>query len=203
MRTQADVSRRRRAWTSGVLAWSAVLWGLPGPAWSDEDVVLKAGQRVRVTLGQPLPGIAGAGDTLEGSVQSIDENHMVVARPASADTTQTVTVPRAAIHQLDVQERAGNHGRAALYGGLVGLGVGLVAVAAASGGSVNQNGYGPSSAGAAALLVGILGAPVGALVGVACGHDGEWRTKVPLGGIRLAVAPTQGHGTRIAFTKTF
>jgi len=107
---------KKRSFMAAVVLLSAtVLSGLPGQVIADEAVTSGAGQWIRVTTSSDLPGIAKLGARLEGTLQRLDENRLVLER---GPNREVVTVPRAAIARVDTRERKSSRGKGAAFGGL-------------------------------------------------------------------------------------
>ncbi|SRR6266568_3291434 len=186
--------------TIGALVCGTLLIGLPGQTLGD-DAKRPVGHWIRVTTNSDIAGIAKAGTRLEGLLQSLDENSLVVARNSRS---QPVIVPRAAIARLDVRERASSRGKAAL----IGAGVGLVA--GVSTGVASGNDECASifknlcwSAGQKAAIYSVLTVPAGALLGLAFGHGSQWQENVPVERLRLSFGAAPGRGLRLAVTRVF
>jgi hypothetical protein len=193
--------KKRSHMLAVVLVSVTVLSGLPGQVVGDEVVTLEAGQWIRVTTSSDLPGIAKGGARLEGTLQHLGENSLVLER---GPNREAVTVPRAAIAHLDIRQRVSSRGKGALIGAAVGLAAG-VSIGLASGSDTNCS-FIPSlcfSAGAKAAIYSVLTVPAGALLGLAFGHRSQWKKDVPVDHLRLSVGPAPGRGIAIAVTRVF
>lgn len=186
--------------TMGSFVCGALLIGLPGRVLGD-DAKRSPGQWIRVTTNSDIAGVAKAGTRLEGSLQSLDENRLVLGRNPGS---QPVTVPRAAIARLDVRERASSRGKAALIGAGVGLVAG-VSIGLASGNDECDPFFKNLcwSAGQKAAIYSLLTVPAGALLGLAFGHGSKWRENVAVERLRISFGPAPGRGVRLAVTKVF
>ena len=189
--------KKRTYMAAVVFVSGTVLSGLPAQAIADEAVTSGADQWIRVTTSSDLPGIAKLGARLEGTLQQLDENRLVLER---GPNREAVTVPRAAIARVDIRERASSRGKGALIGGVVGLAAG-VSIGLASGS--DKNGLVRFSAGEKAAIFSVLTVPVGALLGLAIGHGSQWKEDVPVDHLRLSVGPAPGRGIAIAVTRVF
>ncbi len=194
---------RKRSNIAVVVVFVTMLSGLPVDGMADEKVTSesRSGQWIRVTTSSDLPGIARLGARIEGALQRLDEDRLVLERGPNAET---VTVPRSAIARLDVRQRASSRGKWARIGGLVGLAAG-VSIGLASG-SDKDCSFIPSlcfSAGEKATLYSVFTLPAGALIGLALGRGSEWKEDVPVDNLRLSVGPARGRGIAITVTRVF
>lgn len=166
-----------------------VAWSLPMVVSGQTPLV--SGARVRVTTSDTQETLVGTvaalkGDTLE--LADVDGGEGVAAMRS---------VPLGAVRSLDVSR--GSKGRSGLFS-LIGLGVGVVSALALCAGDNCSDDFTPNTAQSAAIL-GVVGAGVGALVGLAARHE-VWEP-VSTGGLRVAAAPVRGRGIAVALTLRF
>ena len=149
------------------------------------------GTRVRVQRGYSLWNDPVARYSIViGSLVRADWDSVVVSREG-----QLVAIPRADVSALAVKVGERPRGPRVLGGAAIGLGVGALtgmALVAASGDECDSGSYCMSqdeAMGAAALLVGVLGMSVGAIVGVATSGE-RWRYVALPAPARVGLMPT-------------
>jgi hypothetical protein len=159
----------------------------PGAAVQGQDIeALERGARVRVETSGP------GGRRLTGVLDQLTSDRLVLY--VGAEETPSV-VPRRELAKLEV-----SRGRATKRAAWLGAVVGGVA------GSALAFSVGPLAEGVAeeqsAVLLGGLGALLGAGVGAAVGSHEQWR-EVPLGSGRVTVAPFVGRANGVAVAVRF
>lgn len=153
----------------------------------------------------PAPGArirVSARHTYIGTLLSLDTSALVLRRDALRDTLR---LPLATIGRLDVSTgKKSGAGRGAKLGLMVGAGVGAaVGLAAAAEGCSSQDFvcFGPEVIPGMAVVVGAMGAGLGALIGAANPID-RWE-QVPARPVEVGIAPLRrgrvGIGASIAF----
>jgi hypothetical protein len=155
------------------------------------------GARVRVTAS----GVAGEG--VVGDLVGIEADRIVVQRIA---TSELVTIPRDDVIRLEVATTRKRKGHGAGIGALIGLGIG-----AAVGFAVGDDCSAPDAPGlvcmpreGAAAGLGLAGAGVGALLGLALSpHETVWQP-VDAAGLHVSVTPSAspagGLGLRLSLS---
>ncbi|HEY7614639.1 MAG TPA: hypothetical protein VH764_16700 [Gemmatimonadales bacterium] len=160
---------------------------------AQEATVPRPGSRVQVHLTDPTPRV------VRGTLLSAESGSYRLLRDGGRDTLAFST---AAVSQLDTTAgRRTRAGKGALLGGGIGMAAGLALGLAAT--AEGCNGFcedpSPGEIGAVSLIVGGMGAAIGALIGSAT-HSDRW---VPASGPRtgIGLAPTIGRrGVGLMFT---
>jgi hypothetical protein len=179
------------AFVASLAAWC-------GAAAADEGEAPGRGRRVRVTA----PALAGP--PVVGDLIAIDTTNVTIR---SAGSAEVVAIPRAEVTRFEVSAKRRQRGRSAGIGALIGLGVG-----AAAGFAAGDDCGAPDAPSivcfprpASAAGVGLVGAGLGAVVGmlVAPGET-VWKTVDPVG-MRISVmpSPSGSGGVSLALSLSF
>jgi hypothetical protein len=174
---------------SRVAALAGVLALIAGAAMAGASSQLATGSRVRVK-------VAGEKRPVVGSLLAIDERTLTLG----IDERDPRIVPRARIEDLAVSAGRRSRGRGALYGAAIGAAAGaliLLATGEDSDGDMIQLGSGVSAAAGV-----IVGAPVGALIGLAVPPGERWE-KVPMDRVQVSVHPLPGRGVGVSVAVGF
>jgi hypothetical protein len=142
---------------------------------------LAPGSRLRLrttTADRPVVGALVAQDEATITLQAPEEPEGVVVR-------------RDGITKVEVSVGRHSRGRGALLGAAVGPGIGA-AIGVAGGAANADNTYGLTAA-EGGVALGVLGASVGALIGLAVTPGERWNG-LPLDHVRLTLAPVRGRG---------
>jgi hypothetical protein len=160
---------------------------------ADEDAplqqLLPPGTRVRILTTDISPA------KVVGTIKMVDDQSVTIDVPGRAEA---VSVLRDKISRLDVSEGPRSRGVDAA------IGAGLGAALGAAGGELASTG-GKShivSSGAVAAVCALLGAGVGALIGVAIPPGERWNEK-PASRYRVGFAPRLDHGLDVAVAWDF
>lgn len=166
---------------------------------ADDPVQLASGTRVRVT-------VTTGGGHLVGRVLALDDTNLtllVSSKPASSlqvsDTTTTKVLRREEITQLAVSEGVGSRARGAFVG--AGIAAGTGALIGLTGGNDDAGSLVRFSAGEKALLVALMLAPIGAVIGAL--HPTERWEDLPKDRIHLGFAPVGKRGAAVSLAFTF
>jgi len=165
---------------------AAALLALTSAAAAQDSTGSLVGRRIRI---QPQHGA-----TLQGAVVAVSDSAVTLR----TSETDTVSVARAGIARVEVYEGTkSNTGKGALTGFLLGGAIGAFLGAASA--SATEGSLVEYSAGEGALAYGasfgVLGAGIGALVGLGSHHE-RWQPAVlPT----VTVLPTAQDGKRVAF----
>jgi hypothetical protein len=178
-----------------VLVSLACAWAVTASAGDDRPAV---GSRVRVTAS----GLAGG--RVVGDLIAIEAAEVTLRR---AGSSEVLAIPRDDVTRLEVASTTRSHvGRSSGIGALVGLGIG-VAVGYAAGddcGAPNAS-FICISRGGAAVGLGVAGAGMGALLGLAFSpHETLWQP-VDVAGLQVSLTPSAGPrgGPGLALSVTF
>jgi len=170
-------------------------------AQAEESAGLREGARVRASI-KKVSQPAGASNLrrLTGALVGIDDSTL---RLETSRDEPPVVVARQDVAKVEVSVRRSRRGKGALIGLGVGAVAGLVLMAAGNSGGCSREPCivdfsGPEYYAGSALLLGAVGAGIGALVA-----PGEkWET-VPNDRLRVAVGPTRGGGVRFGVSLGF
>ena len=177
--------RPPRYWQT-VLGVLALVAALPGKGSQAQSLTsLEPGVRIRVAAEAVAP------KPLVGTLVRLDRDAMALRL---ADREELALVPRETITKVEVSRGRRSRGRGALFGALVGLAVGAIAVAATPGDDEMF------TAAEATAMVGAMGAGLGALIGLAIPPGEKWES-VPTA--HISVVPSRRGHVRVALSVTF
>lgn len=195
-RSRGDRGRRAAGWRNRA-ALCLVLLGLvlaagPGAMADDADdvVQLRTGARVRVTVLAQRKGVIG-------KALALDDTSLTLETEGGADT---LLLRRDDVTSVATSAGRRSRGKSALMGAGVCAGVGLV-VGLASGDDPKSS-FISMTAPQKGLVLGILLAPVGALIGLALPPAERWH-KVPLDRMHLSARGTPSGGVGASVTLAF
>lgn len=167
------------------------------PAQTEQPVPL--GGRVRITVTDTTRTGAppdSAPRFVIGQLVAFDDSTMSVRNEGGSGD---VTVPRSRVQRLEVCTGS-TRGRNAIYGAVIGLGVGGI-LGYAGGENCSDAGWCFFPRDETAVVGAFLGATLGGLIGVVVGHGDRWReTAVPA---RVTVVPTGARSLSVSSTLRF
>lgn len=166
-----------------------VLAAGPG-AMADDAVRLRAGARVRVT-------VLAQGKGMIGRALALDDTSLTLEREGAADT---LLLRRDDLTSVATSAGRRSRARGALNGAGIGAGVGLVIGLAA--GDDPKSSFISMTAPQKGLVLGLLLAPIGALIGLAGAPPERWN-KVPLDRIQLSARGPRSGGGGASVTLAF
>ena len=168
----------------GILSLAAAV------ALANDAVQLASGARVRVTV--------RTGDSQQvGTVLALDDKNLTLQVPGQADTT---VLRRNDITNVAVSAGRRSRGKNALIGTAMGAGVG--ALLGFANGSDPRSAFIRLTAGEKALILAVVLAPVGALIGAVVRPAERWR-ELPPDRIRLSLVPVSGRGAAVSLAFVF
>jgi len=141
--------------------------------------------------------------TLEGSVQSLDEKTLMLARAGESP----ILVPRDAISRVDVRRRESRKGLGVVIGIVAGGAIGY-AIGAATSGPGCQGG----ETGLAHLCTldeidkpggAVLGVVGGAILGLVVAPGARWEKNAPFDHIHVSLRPTRNRGIGLSLSAAF
>lgn len=159
------------------VAGCLIVVSIAAPALAAEGAGPASGPRLRVTSPTAPSG------HVVGTLVGIDDDALTLR---ASGQTGDVRLKRESIAKLEVSRKRGNRGKAMIVGFLVGAAAGAVLGAS----TISNNDAFITPEEAAAILA-ILGAPTGALLGLACSHGEKWETTTP-DRLHVAITPTRG-----------
>jgi hypothetical protein len=160
---------------------------------ADGDVPLQQsltpGLRVRILAGGASPS------KVIGTIDHVSDDSVTLDVPGR---TEPVSISREKIVRLDVSEGHRSRGVDAAAGGVIGAGAGAAGCALAPGGGRGQIVSTGAIAGACAVLGGLLGALIGAVI-----PPGEHWKEISTSRYRVSFAPRLDHGMDMAVAWRF
>ena len=168
----------------GVLSLAAAV------ALADNTVQIASGTRVRVT-------VPTGGGQLVGTVLTLDDKNLTLQVLGKPDTTVLL---RQDITQVEVSAGRRSRGRGALNG--AGIAAGFGGLMGLVSGNDDASSFIRLTAAEKALILAVVFAPIGALIGVAVRPAERWK-ELPKDRIRLSFVPVGERGVAVSLAFGF